>query len=443
MNPEFLDFGIKYDAPTIILMVLQFAALFVVGWNGIMFFFGYLCLIIRRGKSRKKLTDKVNRLCVLVCAHNEESVIREILDNLSDIDYDPESIRVCLIADNCSDRTAEIGREYPEIWTFERHDTSRTGKGAALSWILDRLKAEHPGEFDAYVVLDADNQVRRDFFRRMNDKLNTGASIVQGNRISGNPTSSIVAMWYAIYWTAYSVFFMIPRDFLDSSMFVTGTGFAFRAELVEEGWHTTSITEDVEFSVQRVLKDIKVAFAFRAVCYDEQPRQVKVMIPQLCRWCTGNYQILGKYLGDLWRKFIHKPSVVIIDKIFMLFLGMASFLGIVFSVVNTIVIAHHAEGPRFLSFAVLGFIIMYVSSVAVGLVMVLLLKQNPLRMLGGILTFYAFTFLYSCISFYSFLRPQKTWKTVRHYGLAGSGDSRPAGPKAPASPPPMKEEPDE
>ncbi len=95
------------------------------------------------------------RLAVVVPAHNEEALIARCLASLSDQTYPRSLYRVVVVADNCSDRTAQISRALG-IEVMERLDEHARGKGHALRWAMDRLlAADHPP--DAIVVVDADS----------------------------------------------------------------------------------------------------------------------------------------------------------------------------------------------------------------------------------------------------------------------------------------------
>jgi cellulose synthase/poly-beta-1,6-N-acetylglucosamine synthase-like glycosyltransferase len=93
------------------------------------------------------------RVRVLVPAHDEAGTIgptvRALLPELG-----PED-RVVVIADNCSDTTAAEAREAGAD-VLERHDTSRRGKGYALTFGVDALRSAPP---EVVVIVDADCRV--------------------------------------------------------------------------------------------------------------------------------------------------------------------------------------------------------------------------------------------------------------------------------------------
>jgi len=60
----------------------------------------------------KELPSKLPYVSVVVCARNEESLIRKCLDSLSILDYPREKLEIILVDDESEDKTMEIFREY-------------------------------------------------------------------------------------------------------------------------------------------------------------------------------------------------------------------------------------------------------------------------------------------------------------------------------------------
>jgi cellulose synthase/poly-beta-1,6-N-acetylglucosamine synthase-like glycosyltransferase len=89
-------------------------------------------------------------LAVLIPAHNEAAVIGRTLARLEGML--PAGTRTLVVADNCDDDTAAIGRRCGAD-VVERNDRARHGKGYALAFGRDWLARSPPG---AVIVLDAD-----------------------------------------------------------------------------------------------------------------------------------------------------------------------------------------------------------------------------------------------------------------------------------------------
>src|SRR5262249_11776939 len=126
---------------------------------------------------RPPVVAPVTRFAVLIPAHDEERLIGRTLDALAAADYPTERLAVHVVADNCTDRTAAIGRQHG-VEVHERVAPDDGGKGPALRWLLQRLRDRGDG-FDAVVIVDADTTVSPGFFRAMDTELGAGAEAVQ------------------------------------------------------------------------------------------------------------------------------------------------------------------------------------------------------------------------------------------------------------------------
>lgn len=90
------------------------------------------------------------QVAIVIPAHDEELGIGFTLAGLKNII--PPSFHLLVVADNCSDRTAQIAREHG-VQVLERVDPDRRGKGYALAHARDFLRASAP---DYIVIFDAD-----------------------------------------------------------------------------------------------------------------------------------------------------------------------------------------------------------------------------------------------------------------------------------------------
>jgi cellulose synthase/poly-beta-1,6-N-acetylglucosamine synthase-like glycosyltransferase len=90
------------------------------------------------------------RTVIVVPAHNEQAILRERLSSLNEAAEG--RARVLVIADNCTDSTADIARDVG-VEVIERIDPSRRGKGFALDFAKRHLQLDPP---DLVLVIDAD-----------------------------------------------------------------------------------------------------------------------------------------------------------------------------------------------------------------------------------------------------------------------------------------------
>lgn len=102
----------------------------------------------------------------LVPAHNEAAVVGNLIESLKNQNYPKELLDIYVIADNCTDNTAQIARDAGAI-VYERFDSEKKTKGYAMQWFLNKMN-EQGADYDAMCVFDADNVVMPDFFTAMN-----------------------------------------------------------------------------------------------------------------------------------------------------------------------------------------------------------------------------------------------------------------------------------
>ena len=398
----------------IICLIIQAFACIFIGWSGVVAVLG-----LTRKKKNSAGVSRFHRFAVIVCARNEANVLPNLMESLWQQNYPPECWHVYLLADHCTDATAEVGRRYPFVTVYERRKGPGTGKGAVLRFGISRLLKKKADSFDAVLVFDADNVANPDFMRRINESLCSGNSIVQGFRVAGEPFRTLVTKWYAIYWPIYSFCYSYPREKLGLSCFLTGTGFAVKKDLLKQtGWDTRSVTEDVEYAFRRCLEGGRASFCVDAVCCDEQPSDFSVMLRQLTRWCTGNYQILRSCFRQWFRRFREKPSASLFDNLTLLLVGPCSFISLAVTAALAFVTSR-MPAPFFLIHVLL-FCAGYVFTVIGALILMLYMKTGVRKVLPAILTFPVFLWIYSLCSFFSLLFPQTDWKPIAHRGISGS-----------------------
>ena len=272
-----------------------------------------LCSFVKI-KDKPVVEEKNNKFMAIVPAHNEENVIGNLVESLKNQTYPSDLVDIYVIADNCTDKTAEIAKKLGAI-VLERTepDKKKQTKGAALQWFLAQ-KIEENADYDAFCIFDADNIVDKNFFTAMNKKLCQGEEVVQGYRDIKNPADSWVSAGYAIfYWTMHR-FYHLARYNLGLSALLNGTGFMVKFDVIKPtGWNTKTLTEDIEFSLKTIIKGKKVGWAVDAIVYDEQPVGFKQSWSQRSRWTIGHMQCLHEYTGSLAEALKEKKTLLNFD----------------------------------------------------------------------------------------------------------------------------------
>ena len=258
-------------------------------------------------KPKAHREPKPHRFAVLIAARNERSVIGELIDSINAQDYPAHLINIFVIADNCTDDTALIAQEHGAV-VYTRRDSLHVGKGYALNFLLEQIARDYPaGYFDAFLVLDADNVIAPNYITEMNKTFSDGYGIITSYRNSKNYGDNWISAGYALWFLREARYLNNARMLLGSSCAVSGTGFLFSREILERcgGWNFFLLTEDIEFSIDNVVRGEKIGYCGTAVLYDEQPTSFRQSWRQRLRWSRGYLQVFSRYGGRLMRGIFH------------------------------------------------------------------------------------------------------------------------------------------
>jgi 1,2-diacylglycerol 3-beta-glucosyltransferase len=262
---------------------------------------GYLVLLVAasflyRRRPPVSVARPARRFAILVPAHDEEQVIGRLLESLERLRYLRELFSVYVVADNCSDRTADVARSHG-AHVFERDDTSAPGKGQALRWLLDRLAGTPCG---AFVVVDADSVVSPDFLQAVATRLDGGSRAVQGYYGVLNPNESWVAALRSLAFSLRHYTRPLGLATLRASAGLMGNGMAFAAGLREvKEWDAFGVTEDLELHLKLVESGNPVAFAPEASVLSEMPVSLGQAGSQNTRWERGRLALVRRHAPRL------------------------------------------------------------------------------------------------------------------------------------------------
>ena len=254
-----------------------------------------------RGEVAPPKAKKLHRYAFFIAAHNEEAVIANLVRSIKDQDYPSELIEVFVVADACTDNTAQLAREAGAV-VYERNDLARKGKSWVMDYGFDRILNEYPDTFEGYFIFDADNVIARDYVSKMNDAFDQGFHVVTSYRNSKNFGSSWISAANATWYLREARFLNNARNICKTSCAVSGSGYLISASVIEgmHGWQFHTLTEDIQFTTFCAIHGIRIGYA-PAEFFDEQPVTFKASWKQRMRWTKGFYQVFFSYNRDLIR----------------------------------------------------------------------------------------------------------------------------------------------
>ena len=373
-----------------------------------------ICSLVKL-KDKPILEDKENRFMAIIPAHNEAAVVANLVESLKNQDYPKDKYDIYVIADNCTDNTAEIARNAGAI-VYERFDEEKKTKGFALQWFLAQ-KIEEDAPYDAFCVFDADNVADKNFLKAMNKKLCQGEDVVQGYRDIKNPTDNWITAGYAIFYWMMNRFYHLARYNLGLSPLLNGTGFMVRFDVIKPtGWDTKTLTEDIEFSLKNIIEGRKLGWATDAIVYDEQPTSFRQSWSQRERWTVGHIQCMKEYTGLLAAAVKEKKTLMNFDGLLYILGSILMFvITILLLLLNVVIYLANGMTAAELGINLLRYLIPTFLLPILTALLIMVLDKKPIKpMLKGLMFYPLFLGSWLLINFKCLFVRNTKWEKIEH-----------------------------
>ena len=301
----------------------------------VLYFYQFIYIVIALIGDKKKKLDtyeakKLHKFAFIIAARNEQAVIGNLINSIKQQNYPAELIDVIVVADNCTDDTAQIAREHGAI-CYERFNNMLVGKGYALDYCFNKI-VEQFGDYtayDGYFIFDADNVIDKN---------------------SKNYDTNWITSGYSLWFIREAKYLNNPRMMLKTSCAVSGTGFLVNSSIIKKnnGWKFNLLTEDIQFSVVNILEGEKIGYCESAMFYDEQPTTFKQSWNQRMRWSKGFYQVMFRYGRELIAMMFKKREMFVSCYDMFMTLAPATLLSIGCILLNLIFLAYGATDVHML-----------------------------------------------------------------------------------------------
>ena len=225
-------------------------------------------------------------LAVLIPAHNEALVLGRTLQTL--MPTLPPGSRVVVVADNCTDATAEIARQHGAEGVERRSE--QRGKGYALQFGLAYLATDPPA---AVVFLDADCQVSENTVRLLGQAtLATGRPVQGLNLCDPDPAGGPLQAVSALAFRFKNLVRMTGLSRLAGLCYLTGTGMALPWPLVSKVRLDGNVVEDMQWGIDLALAGHPTLYLPEARVNSPLPQTQRAAGTQRTRWEHGHLSTL-------------------------------------------------------------------------------------------------------------------------------------------------------
>jgi len=245
-----------------------------------------------------KKSDKLSRIAIIICARNEASVIKDTLNHLlNDVNYPSELYDIYLVADNCTDDTASIAASVSNrIKVITHYDDNPSHHRVAypLQYGLEHILSLKDKFYDFIIRIDADNVLDKDYLRYMNDAFNSGVEIARGYEASKNITQNVFTEVSGTYYMRDSFIACNFREYFHLDSMLTGAGMMVSTSVlnsIKGKWDAFSLSEDAEFTLNRLLENKRVHYVCDAVIYEDQPSNLKETHKRVSRMGNGIHKV--------------------------------------------------------------------------------------------------------------------------------------------------------
>ena len=243
-------------------------------------------------------TTSLLKLGVVIPAHNEAGGIAACVKSVLACQAAGVDLQVVVIADNCTDMTAQLAKE-AGARVIVRMDQANRGKGFALDVAFGRLLREG---IEAFVVIDADTEVEPNFITEMAHAFQQGADAVQCRYLVNNAQFTFRTRLMNVALLAFNVLRPLGRNAIGCSAGIFGNGFGLSATtLCEVPYSARSVVEDLEYHLKLVKAGKQVRFLNSTTVRAEMPAGGRAAQTQRSRWEGGRIRMMLDFAPSLIR----------------------------------------------------------------------------------------------------------------------------------------------
>lgn len=273
---------------------------------------GYLFILALLARRPAPAASREQRMHfdIIVPAHNEEQGIERTVQVLQRMEWPSALRRVLVVADNCTDRTAELA-ERAGARVLVRNDSEHRGKGYALEHAFRASLAD--GFADAVVVVDADTEVSPNLLTAFAAHFEQGEHALQVSNEVLNRTHSWRTGLLTIGFALFNGVRSLSRDRLGLSVGLRGNGMGLSSQVLRAVPHQAhSVVEDLEYGIHLGRAGYRVGYVPEASVRSLMPSTEPASRSQRLRWEGGRRALARKQGAPLVKEgLLHRDPLLL------------------------------------------------------------------------------------------------------------------------------------
>jgi len=299
----------------------------LIGYNlvlPLLLYAGYL-IAGKRSFTGKKKRDY--DYAIIVTAYEQTDLLPAVVNSLLGMVY--SNYLIYLVCDNCDTSGLHFDDERVVLL---RPETILASNTRSHLYAISHFKREH----ELLTIIDSDNLVDSQYLKELNVFFDDGFEAVQGLRRSKQLATTIAALDAArdLYYHFFDGEVMFA---LGSSATLAGSGMAFSTRLYLNAFQDHDLQGagfDKVLQAKILSQNLRIAFAPRAVVYDEKTANRAQLVNQRSRWINTwfKYFNLGfsitfrGLLNFSWNQFLFGIILLRPPLFFFILLSMFCFL---------------------------------------------------------------------------------------------------------------------
>ncbi|MGN6526972.1 MAG: glycosyltransferase family 2 protein [Burkholderiaceae bacterium] len=245
------------------------------------------------------------RLAVLVPAHDEAQGIAPTIAAIAAQLHAGD--RLLVVADNCRDATADVARAAGAA-VVERHHETERGKGFALAFGVDALRADPP---QLVVIVDADCELAPGALDALAARTTATGRPSQACYLMLHPAGATLPRRLAQFaWRVRNLVRPLGWQRIGAPCQLMGSGMCLRWETLRDAaLADAAIVEDMKLGLELALRGEAPVFCPEAVVTSAFPGTEAASRTQRTRWEHGHLQMIASMAPALLRRALARRDL--------------------------------------------------------------------------------------------------------------------------------------
>ncbi|MDF3077648.1 MAG: hypothetical protein K0S09_1537 [Sphingobacteriaceae bacterium] len=250
---------------------------FIIGYHLV---FPIILFVFYRLSRKPALTfavAKENDYAIIVTAYEETHSLPAVVNSLLALDY--RNYLIYVVADKCDISNLHFNSEKVVLL---RPEEALSGNTRSHFYAISHFKRAHT----YLTIIDSDNLAHPSYLKEIDVYFNAGFKAVQGVREAKNLDTTYACLDAArdIYYHFYDGKVLFNAG---SSATLAGSGMAFTTELYKECLGSRDVSGagfDKVLQAEIVGRGLRIAFAEKAIVFDEKTSHADQLVNQRSRW---------------------------------------------------------------------------------------------------------------------------------------------------------------